>query len=59
MSNETGTLKPMGVAFQLLEFLTDKFNFTFKVIHPKRDVVGSSWDLDGSLIELVNTSVCE
>lgn len=57
MSNETGTLTPMGVAFQLLEFLTDKFNFTFKVIHPKRDVVGSSWDLEGSLIELVNTSV--
>lgn len=47
----------LGVAFQLLSFLTKKFNFTYEMIAPESNIVGSSEsdDYEGSLIQLLNT----
>uniref|UniRef100_A0A1B0CLI0 Uncharacterized protein n=2 Tax=Lutzomyia longipalpis TaxID=7200 RepID=A0A1B0CLI0_LUTLO len=42
-----------GVSFDLLEFLTEKFNFTYEVVVPENNIVGSTQDFDGSLIELL------
>lgn len=46
-----------GVAFQLLEFLTEKFNFTFDIVSPPKQIMGSKSDFAGSLIEMLNKSV--
>lgn len=51
--NKTG----FGVAFQLLSFLTKKFNFTYEIVAPQFNIVGSTNDYEGSLIQLLN-SVC-
>lgn len=45
----------MGVSFQLLDFLTEKFNFTYQIEIPSRNIIGSKADLDGSLMELIST----
>lgn len=50
--NKTG----LGVAFQLLSFLTKKFNFTYEIIAPQLNIVGSTNDYQGSLIELLNST---
>ncbi|KAJ6646001.1 Glutamate receptor ionotropic, delta-1 [Pseudolycoriella hygida] len=50
--SENGTY--LGVAFQIVEFLAEKFNFTYDVIVPPVNKVGSTDDMAGSLIETVN-----
>lgn len=57
MNNDTGTPTPMGVAFQLLDFLTEKFNFTFKIVKPETPKLGSTNDMAGSLLELLKNGV--
>lgn len=46
-----------GVAFQLMDFLTQKFNFTFDIVSPSKEIMGSKRDFDGSVIEMLNKSV--
>lgn len=54
---ENGTRVGHGVSFQIIEFLQKKFNFTFDVVVPQDNIIGSTMDLDRSLIEMVNNSV--
>ena len=52
-----GTRVGMGVAFQLLEFLTEKFNFTYEIVLTEKNVVGSTKDMDGSILKLLQDGV--
>lgn len=54
---ENGTRVGRGVSFQIIEFLQEKFNFTYEVVVPQDNIIGSKADLDRSLIEMVNNSV--
>ncbi|XP_049296784.1 glutamate receptor ionotropic, delta-2 isoform X1 [Anopheles funestus] len=42
-----------GVAFDLLEFLMEKFNFTYELVMPEQNIVGSSNDMAGSVLQLL------
>ncbi|GAB0095279.1 Ionotropic glutamate receptor [Sergentomyia squamirostris] len=48
-----GTQVGTGVSFDLLEFLTEKFNFTYELVVPQKNIVGSTKDFEGSLIEIL------
>ncbi|XP_059617045.1 glutamate receptor ionotropic, delta-1 [Phlebotomus argentipes] len=48
-----GSLTGTGVSFDLLEFLTEKFNFTYELIVPEKNILGSTQDIEGSLIEIL------
>ncbi|XP_052869720.1 probable glutamate receptor [Anopheles cruzii] len=48
-----GTIVGGGVAFDLLEFLMEKFNFTYELVMPQQNIVGSSNDMAGSVLELL------
>lgn len=54
---DNGTRVGLGVSFQIIEFLQDKFNFTYDVVVPQDNIIGSTLDYDRSLIEMVNNSV--
>lgn len=56
---DNGTRIGRGVSFQIIEFLQKKFNFTFDVVVPQDNIIGSTTDLDRSLIEMVNNTVSE
>lgn len=47
----------LGVAFELLEFLTEKFNFTYELVRPQRNILGSSDQYNGSILQLLETEV--
>lgn len=49
----------MGVAFQILDFLADKFNFTYNVTESPVNKFGSTDDMAGSLIETINKTVID
>lgn len=51
-----GTRIGKGVAFQLLKFLEEKFNFTTIVTVPSANIIGSTTDMAGSLIEILKDS---
>lgn len=44
---EDGSLVGEGVAFKILEFLTDKFNFTYELVNLTSNIIGSSEDKEG------------
>uniref|UniRef100_A0A182JGR2 Ionotropic glutamate receptor C-terminal domain-containing protein n=1 Tax=Anopheles atroparvus TaxID=41427 RepID=A0A182JGR2_ANOAO len=48
-----GTIVGGGVAFDLLEFLMEKFNFTYELVMPEQNIVGSSNDMAGSVLQLL------
>lgn len=52
-----GTRVGLGVAFELIDFLKQKFNFTYKVVVPGFNIIGGTVDYTNSLIELLNGSV--
>lgn len=54
---ENGTVEGWGVAFELIDFLKEKFNFTYEVLVPKGNIIGSQSDFPNSLIEMLNKSV--
>lgn len=54
---ENGTVEGLGVAFELIDFLMEKFNFTYEVLVPKGNIIGSQTDFSDSLIEMLNKSV--
>ncbi|KAL9909618.1 ionotropic receptor 76b [Glossina fuscipes fuscipes] len=51
-----GTRVGSGVAFELIDFLKEKFNFTYKVVVPGFNIIGGTVDYTNSLIELLNGS---
>lgn len=59
--NENGTTRGMGVAFELLKFLTEKFNFTYELVKPPRNILGSSDPAyyNGSILQLLESEVKE
>lgn len=54
---ENGKPVGRGVAFKVLEFLTEKFNFTINIVPLEKDIIGSKTDYQGSLVECLNESV--
>ncbi|XP_062535181.1 glutamate receptor ionotropic, kainate 2-like [Armigeres subalbatus] len=52
---QNGTLVGRGVAFELLEFLMEKFKFNYTLVMPEHNIVGSTNDMQGSIIELLAT----
>ncbi|XP_053675806.1 glutamate receptor ionotropic, delta-2 [Anopheles nili] len=48
-----GTIVGAGVAFDLLEFLMEKFNFTYELVMPEQNIVGSTQDMPGSVLALL------
>lgn len=53
--DENGVLVGKGIAFNLFNVLTEKFNFTYELILPTNNIIGSTDDFPGSLLELVQT----
>ncbi|XP_064544875.1 glutamate receptor 2 [Drosophila montana] len=56
---DSGTRVGRGVSFQIIGFLQEKFNFTYDVVVPQDNIIGSTADLDRSLIEMVNNSLVD
>ncbi|XP_055533659.1 glutamate receptor ionotropic, delta-1 [Wyeomyia smithii] len=48
-----GTLYGRGVAFELFEFIMEKYKFNYTLVMPEHNIVGSSSDMEGSVIELL------
>lgn len=42
-----------GIAFNIFNILTEKFNFTYELVLSKNNIIGSTNDFSGSLLELV------
>lgn len=58
IEEENGKLVGKGVAFKVLEFLTEKFNFSINIVKLEKDIIGSQTEYKGSLVECLNESVC-
>lgn len=54
---ESGKLVGKGVAFQLLQFMMDKYNFTYEIIKHDRNIIGSQEDSNGSLLQSLYSNV--
>lgn len=54
---EKGKLVGKGVAFRLLQFLMDKYNFTYDIVKHDRNIIGSQDDFTGSLMQSLYTNV--
>lgn len=54
--NRTGRVGK-GVAFEILDFLAEKLNFTYDLIKPQRNIMGSTDQYDGSIFELLDREV--
>lgn len=52
-----GKLVGRGVAFRLLEFLMEKFNFTYEIVKHDRNIIGSIEDFNGSLLQTLSKNV--
>lgn len=52
-----GTLVGKGVAFQLLNFIMEKYNFTYEIVKHDRNIIGSPDDFSGSLLEVLHKNV--
>lgn len=54
---EDGKLVGKGVAFKLLQFLMDKYNFTYEIVKHQRNIIGSPDDFSGSLLQSLYSNV--
>lgn len=54
---ESGKLVGKGIAFQLLQFMMDKYNFTYEIVKHDRNIIGSQEDFNGSLIQSLYSNV--
>lgn len=54
---ESGKLIGKGIAFQLLQFMMDKYNFTYEIVKHDRNIIGSQDDFNGSLIQSLHNNV--
>lgn len=55
MENDTRVGK--GVAFELIDFLQEQMQFTYEVVVPEDNIIGSREDYEKSLIKMLNNSV--
>ncbi|XP_037959941.1 glutamate receptor ionotropic, delta-1-like [Teleopsis dalmanni] len=53
---ENGKRIGSGVSFEVIDFLQEKFNFTYEVVVPDANIIGSSNDFNLSLIKMLNRS---
>lgn len=56
--SSNGTAVGQGVAFELLSFLTKKFNFTYQLVQPAKNILGSTQDMEGSILDMLQSQVC-
>lgn len=54
---ENDTRVGKGVAFQLVDFLQEQLEFTYEVVVPEDNIIGSREDYEKSLIKMLNNSV--
>nr|QKN21173.1 ionotropic receptor [Zeugodacus cucurbitae] len=54
MENDTRVGK--GVAFELIDFLQEQLEFTYEVVVPEDNIIGSREDYEKSLIKMLNNS---
>lgn len=54
---EGGKIVGKGIAFELLEFLMYKYNFTYDIVKHDRNIIGSQDDFNGSLLESLYKNV--
>lgn len=52
-----GTRVGKGIAFEILEVLTEKFKFNYELVMPERNIIGSTTDMEGSLLQLLMNGV--
>lgn len=53
MVRENGTLVGKGWAFEFFETLMRKFDFKYNLVMPEYNIIGSSNDSDGSLLQMM------
>lgn len=53
--DENGVLVGKGIAFKIFNVLTEKLNFTYDLVLPKNNIIGSTDDFPGSLLELMHS----
>ncbi|XP_017476210.1 PREDICTED: glutamate receptor ionotropic, delta-1 [Rhagoletis zephyria] len=53
---ENDTRVGKGVAFELIDFLQDQLQFTYEVVVPEDNIIGSREDYEKSLIKMLNNS---
>ena len=46
-----------GISFDFLDFLVEKFDFKYEIILPKYNILGSSNDIEGSILEMMTKNV--
>lgn len=54
---DAGKLIGKGVAFDLLQFIMDKYNFTYEIVPHDRNIIGSQEDFSGSLLHSLYSNV--
>ncbi|XP_054732870.1 glutamate receptor ionotropic, delta-1 [Anastrepha obliqua] len=53
---ENDTRVGKGVAFELIDFLQEQLEFTYEVVVPEENIIGSREDYEKSLIKMLNNS---
>lgn len=53
MVRENGTLVGKGWAFEFFETLMRKYDFKYNLVMPEYNIIGSSNDSDGSLLQMI------
>lgn len=46
-----------GISFEFLDFLVEKFDFKYEIILPQYNILGSSNDTAGSILEMMSKNV--
>lgn len=55
--DDNGNIQGNGVAFDVFNYFAEKFNFTYNIVPPERNLIGSVTSFNGSLIEMLYTKV--
>lgn len=54
---ENGTVVGKGIAFDIFNFLHEKFKFEYTIVLPENNIVGSTDDSAGSIINMLDNDV--
>lgn len=54
---ENGTLVGRGTSFEFLDFLMQKYDFKYELVLPKFNILGSSNDTEGSIMQMISKNV--
>lgn len=55
--DSNGTFVGKGWAFEFFEYLMKKYDFKYNLVAPEANIVGSSNDSDGSLMQMITKNV--